>query len=1148
MEWTSSQQAAIDIGRRDVLVAAAAGSGKTATLTERVLQTVCRKNDPVDINRLLIVTFTDKAAEELRVRIRKKLTEKAAEEPDNARIRRQLSLLPSASVSTIHSFYGRIIREGGAALGLPPRLRTAQQEEAESLKRRVMDETIDQAYEDGGDGEFDALSLFDTFEKIRPGEALNDVFRELYDEVTSYPEFLSHYEECGERYEMASSDLSSSPYFEYIRDDVKRRIDGLAGRIDRLDLRYGGEEDYAEKYRPAMLGLRDHLMSAEAALSRGYGECYGFFRETPELPKFKPVRGELPFKDECKALRDEAKKMLENARKCFSFNEEDAKRICLDTATLCRAVYAFLKRFDRAFSAEKLELGIMDFSDMERLAYRLVCQGDGSLAERLAGKYDEIYVDEYQDVNAIQDAIFSAVGRNNRFMVGDVKQSIYSFRGSDPTIFSSYRKRFKPYDGADPGPSVIFLSENFRCGKPVIDFTNEVFARVFGGGDAVPYEARDALVFGKKCEAREDVPVNIRLFPGGSDADEAEYAAKEIKRLLRYGKKDDGTKLVPSDIAILCRGGAMCAVAAKALSDHGIGSVNGSDKSFFDAPEILLCVSLLSAVDNPMRDVPLAAVMKSPLFGFTLDELAAIRLAYPDGPLYEAVKAFADEKGDAKCRSMIERLNRYRYKSRSMQTDKFVRMFFRETSVTSAVYAESGGDPEARKQNLAMLYELCRRYESDSFKGLYGFVKYCGEMIEQQRSFGVASDPDGRVTVQTIHGSKGLEYPVVFILGCDGSFNSEHSRKSVISDRTLGIGIRVRGSDGIIRVGPGYRAAVIKRNNDAVRDEACLFYVALTRAKKYLYITASPKKEPVFTGDATPDMIYGCRSFLDFLTASLDGSGGSYTVGYGPLTEEEEQTPYTAQIGETSYGEEDYARLRRIFSFEYPYKEAARLPKKVSVSKLYPAFLDDDGETVDVFADEAPKPLILPDYAEEKEKADAAAAGTATHLFMQFCDLDSAEEDVDAEIKRLVGLGFIKPETAELIYRDEVRRFFGSAVYRRMKAARDGGRLFCREYRFNAELDAADFTDNAERKKALAGEKLLVQGVIDCFFENEDGSVTVLDYKTDRIGRSPSALSEFAEKHRRQLGYYGTAVKAITCRENVSCMLYSFCTGEQVPL
>ena len=1149
MEWTDAQRAAIDLPRRDVLVAAAAGSGKTATLTERVLLTVCREKDPVDINRLLILTYTEKAAEELRVRIRNKLAAESEKDPGNGRIRRQLSLLPSASVSTIHSFYGRVIREGGPSLGLPPKLRTITPEESGMIKRRVMNDVIDAAYENGG-GAYDAAELFETFEKTRPGEALTDVLLELYDEVTSYPEFIGFYDVCRRKCEAAAEDFTSSEYYAYIREDGLRRVGAMLDRICEFDAEFCGDDLYCAKYRPKILSYETYLKRAAAALRGGYADAYAFFREAPEITAFSRVSGDPPFKDPAKKLCVNLDKRISAIADGFSFCPEDTAMICRDTAALCGGIYEFLRRFDEALSAEKLEAAVIDFADMERIAYRLICEGDGSVARRLAEKYDELYIDEYQDVNAIQDAIFAALGRNNRFMVGDVKQSIYSFRGSDPTIFSAYRKKFKPYDGEDPGPSVIFLSENFRCGKPVIDFTNEVFAGVFGSGGPVPYEKSDALVFGKKCGVPGDVPVQVRIFPGGTAEDEARYAANEIKKLLRYGRKDDGGRMTPSDIAVLCRSGDTCQVAEKVFTEAGLGCVNTSDKSFFDSAEVLLAVSLLSAIDNPVRDVPLAAVMKSPVFGFSLDELARIRLHTPDGPLIDAVRAYAEDEDDAKCAQMLSRLDRFRYLSRTTRVDKFIRRLLKETSLYAAICGEDDGvPPEDRRANLETLCELARDYESGSFKGLYGFVSYCAELIAQQKSSGVAADPSGRVTVQTIHGSKGLEYSAVFVLGCDRKFNSEHSRKSIIADRKLGLGIRVKDADGAVRVGPVYRAAVIKRNNDGVRDEACLFYVALTRAKKYLFVTASPKDEPEFKGGATADDVYNCHSFLDFLTVSLDGNGGSYAIGYGPADEEEETETAAATAAETAAADpERLEELKRIYEYEYPYAEAARLPKKASVSSLYPSFLDDDGDHFDPFADDGVKPLILPDYAEGEKEADAAARGTATHLFMQFCDFESAKTDARAEADRLVRMKFIKEDAKELIRYDEVGRFFDSPLYGRMKAAVESGRLFCREYRFNAELDAAGFTEDEERKKALLGEKLLVQGVIDCFFEEEDGSITVVDYKTDRIGYSAEAVAGFADRHRRQLGYYTTAVKSIVCTENVSAELYSFCIGRSVKL
>ena len=1147
INWTKSQKNAIEMTRRDALVAAAAGSGKTAVLTERVIRAVCEGDG--DISRLLIVTFTEKAAEELKIRIRNKLEEKAKEEPDNQRIRRQLSLLPSAAISTIHSFYIRLIKEGFSVLGLPPKLRAADEGATEIMRRRILNDITDGYYNEKKNDGYDIDEpdeFFDTFEKIRPGEKLYNVFRELYDTVTSYPEFIDFYKRCADECRAAADDFENSPQYKFFLYKTKKRFSSILSDFERLFDEFDGDPDFYAKYRPQAEYCADTCKRAIYALDRGnYGELCGLFTEKLSIPSNKPVRGEKDFKDIQKNLKASFTDAWDKAGDYTSYDREKVSEFCIKTSWLCECIYKLLSRFEKEFSAEKLRAGVMDFSDMERFAYRLLC--DKTFAEKVRDKYDEIYVDEYQDVNGVQDAIFAAISKNNRFMVGDVKQSIYSFRGSDPTIFTEYRNTFKPFDAEGREPSVTFLSDNFRCGKPIIDFTNEVFRTVFGAEDRIPYTKDDELVFGKKAEFREDIPVKLTVFPDGTIEDEAEYAAEQIKYLLQYGKKDDGKEIKPSDVAVICEKGSTCGAVERVLSAHGLNCVNTADRSFFDSAEVLLVISLLSAVDNPMSDVPLAAAMKSPVFGFTLDELAKIRLHSQNEPLYTSLCSYAEETGDEKCKNFIKELSYLRYRSRSMQTDKFIRLLYRKTSVLSVIYNKNDkGDPKDRRSNLIMLYELARKYEEDSFKGLYGFISYCNEMIEKGRSFKTSSDGKGKITVQTIHGSKGLEYPVCFIMGTGLRFNTDYKKEAVVTNSKVGVGIRTKTKDDVIETGPLYKSAVLKKDDDLVIDKACMFYVALTRAKKYLYITAS-KTTPGFTpGYRNIKKEYGC--YLDFLTASLSGEDGSYE--YQCIYKDENENPSGFEAKEAAkekapeYDEAVYNELERISGYEYPYKEAANLPKKASVSALYPAYLDADDEVVSLEAD-APAPLILPDYA-EKEEDTAAKRGTSTHLFMQFCDFERAKADPRAEAERLVSLGFIKEENKALISYDEIDGFFRSQLYKRMTGAKAAGRCFCREYRFNIELDAADFTEDEERKKALSNETLLVQGVIDCFFEEEDGSITVVDYKTDRIRQSDT--EEFKDRHRRQLGYYKTAVERITLKSVGKCELYSFCLKRSVVL
>ena len=1155
MEWTRSQQTAIDLSRRDVLVSSAAGSGKTASLTERVVRSVCRDDDPVDISRLLIVTFTENAAEELKTRLRKELENKSAKEPDNERIKKQLSLLPSASVSTIHSFYLRLIREGFTLLGLPPKLRIADEGVTDMIRHRVLDDVIDGYFNkdehDGYDIE-NADEFFETFERLRPDDSLYTVFSELYNKAANYPEFLEHYKNCAEKYAACADDFSKSDHFRYAVSALTARLRELLSGYEKYVETYGYDGEFAAKYQPQAEYCEEYIKEAIKVLDSGnYGRIYDFFRSGPSLPRAGTISGDRDYKKPREALNKALQtKVYKACAGVFAFNEDDVRTVCLQTSRLCRCIYLLLCRFDRRFSREKLDLGIMDYNDTERFAYRLLCNKE--FAAHIAEKYDEIYVDEYQDVNSVQNAIFSSISRNNRFMVGDAKQSIYAFRGSDPVFFTDYRSAFKPYSKDDPGPSVVFLSDNFRCGKPIIDFSNEVFGKLFRSDARIPYGDDDDLIFGKTAKVREDVPVKLTYIAGGAIEDEARFAAYQIKQLLKNGRKDSGEPVRLSDIAVLCRKAAACAVFERVLSEEGLSCVNTSDKSFFDAPEVLLTVSVLSAIDNPQRDVPLVSAMKSPLFGFTLDELAKIRLHTQNGPFYTAVQAYAEDEGDEKCKAFLRELSYLRYRCRSMPTDKFIRFFYKRTSVLPLLCSSrDGGDPADKRNNLLMLYEFAREFESESFKGLYGFISYCSEMTEKGSSIEKANDPSGKITVMTIHKSKGLQFPVCFVSGIGTKFNSDYNKKSIISDGKLGLAVRTKTEDGAIRTGPIYMTNVLKKASDAVTDEACAFYVALTRAEKYLFITASGADEPAFRKDDPSASYYRCSSFLDFLLFTLDGSGSSYEyacLAPDQIGQEDQDGAGAGQVLEDYTPDRDeYERLKAIYDYEYPYKEAARLPKKAAVSALYPEYLNRDADVVLFEEEKEPEPLILPDYYAEDKADDAASRGTATHLFMQFCDFDSAEKDVRAEAARLVGAGFIKAETAELVSYDEAERFFSSQLYKRMKQAKDAGRRFYREYRFNVGLDAAGFTSDPEMKKALQNETLLVQGVIDCFFEEEDGTLTVVDYKTDRV-RGYGAEEELKNRYKLQLSYYKTALQRISLTEVGKCELYSFCLGRSVSL
>lgn len=1146
MNWTENQRLAIDKGVCDTLVSAAAGSGKTATLTERVISSICREEDPRDISRLLIVTFTNKAADELKAKIRKKLREKALEKPSDPHIRRQLLCVSGAKISTIHSFYGRLVRDNLKILGLPSGLRTADEGEISLLSRNIMDDTIESFYSgpvgDGLDLE-DADGFFEALSGIKTDEKLADVLLGLYSEISSYPEHVDYPLKAAELYGRAARDFSDSVYMEKMRKKCAE-AEYFIHAYEDIEGRFEFDEVFLAKYAPATEARIAFLKRLLALSKTGkYEEIRAFISQYRSLPKLLPVRGEADFKEPTKACNDELNAFIKSLSELFAFDGDDVASIMEQNEYNCKCIHRVLKRFYNSLRDEKLRLGIAGFDDLERYAYNLLCLENGDptpLALTYGEEFDEIYIDEYQDTNLLQDRMFAALSKNNRFMVGDVKQSIYSFRGAVPEIFSEYRQRFAKGEG-----ECIYLSNNFRCSKEVVDFTNLVFSRLLPASGGVDYEKADELVFTKPCPVSLP-PAPVRLITVGEDEDGRipvfEALCREINGYLDTALTDTGKKVGYGDITVLCRKKEDCRAVERALSYYSVPVYNAAHQSFFDSPEVLLAVAVLSCVDNPMRDVHLAAAMKSPIFGFSLSELANIRKRDEKMPLYVAVCAASDE-GDEKCREFIERLNYLRYRAKSTETDKFIRFLYRETKIESLIYHPEDGEGERdRAANLRLLYDIARDFESGSFKGLSGFISYLNDMIYRNTRIDAAHGDDaslGKVTVQTIHNSKGLEYPVCILFGAETQFSRKHTQAPLACHRELGVAASTLNPvTGAVRKGPAHRIIMSEMNRAITREEIRLLYVALTRARDHLCIIGVDKACKQ-SRDCTSYSVYKDMSHLALIKSALsDVTHPSFVREHitSVTAKKREQSPFVYAEGDVLE-----ALKERVF-FEYPYKTAVDMPRKISVSRLFPGVLDPEDRAIPSLSEETPvirEPSFMSDCAFESKDR-----GIATHLFMQFCDLSKSRLAPRDEANRLFHEGFIREDDVPLMYFDEIEGFFKSDIYGSMLDTMEKGRLFCREYRFNVSLPALEFTLDPETARALEGEKLLVQGVVDCFFENEDGTLTVLDYKTDRIRKS--GIEDFRKRHMLQISYYKAALERLTKKRVSRTVLYSFCLGCEI--
>ncbi len=1198
-EWTSEQLSAINTRDKSLLVSAAAGSGKTATLTQRIIESILDEESPVDINRILVVTFTKAAVGELRERISDAIKARLTEEGQNARLEKQLHLLPGAKIMTIDAFCNDCLKNFPDAAGISPGYRISDEAEIMIAAREIFDGIAEAAMRGElaprvSPEEFDALT--DCLVDTKKMADVFDVFRKAYTKLRTAKNGVDALADMVAEYDPARfTTVDGTVFGKYILDTEREGFlyrKELFTRLRDMLRESGGA---AEKY--AVTADADIEVYTRVANSGSYEEMKramdGF-----ALSNLPPVKSDektpemLLFKEARDTERDRIKKERE---RFFSYTEDMWRRTYGELHPLLLTFYKILSLFDGALFEHKKRRGTFDYTDVERLAYSaLVRDGEPTdLALAMREEFLAVYIDEYQDVNDLQDAIFCAISKpDNKFTVGDIKQSIYGFRSANPEIFASAKKALPRFgEGEDGVAASLFMSTNFRSSRGVIDFVNSVFDRVFGAfADGIGYTPADRLRVGRQPlgESFSSVP-EICLVPKGEvsysveddeiteDASEAllpRVVAEKIREILDTGRREGGSPVAPSDIAIILR--SMKDRSEKyvdALGRLGIPTRTSGKKDFFLNSDVLLALCLLNTINNPLRDVYLTGLLRSPIFDFTADDLVAIR--GKDGPaaFYHSLRSFVAEHPEfEKGQFFLEKLERWREIAEGMRTDRLLHSLFRETGLLAL--AEEHGE----KNNLIRFYEYARSFEGSSFGGLGGFISYINNVIADGEKFdcNIESAKEDAVTVISAHSSKGLEYPIVFFADADKRIQCKEAKEHLLIAQGFGAALRHRTPLGLALVeNPMMNALAEKMKDENLEEELRVLYVALTRARERLYVVgAFPGKEEdeylekirlrsLVPTAASYKRLY---SHLEIILASTGAKPlipEDFVPGSARLAQlmcavradikedpeifsPEEFLGMGTPIGGKSNRIAEYAdgdgepdedlknEFARRFSYRYHSPHLTKLPEKLSVSLLYPTVLDGTEAYAATLTGEVGEPSeegkrTVPEFISGGGATESKRRGIATHLFMQFFDIDSLyQRGAEGELSRLVGAGFLSNEEAGRVRIDEIKKFVGSELFLEMRRAK---RLW-REFRFNTALPAELFTDDEEKKAAVSGRKILVQGVIDCIMENPDGTLAVIDYKTDRLTRAELADEELANErlyraHSLQLSYYRLAVKEI---------------------
>ncbi|HIZ95042.1 MAG TPA: helicase-exonuclease AddAB subunit AddA [Candidatus Flavonifractor avicola] len=1180
---TEEQQAAVDNRGGGLLVSAAAGSGKTRVLVERLL---ARVEEGADVDRFLVITYTKAAAAELRSRIVEELSDRLALRPTDGHLRRQATLVYKAGISTIHAFCAQLLRECGHLLDLDPDFRLCDEGEAGILMLRALNDVLDRRYE-AMDSDF--AQLVDTMSAGRDDARLIQIVLDIRGRVQAHPNPAAWLEEQERTFALEGiSDPVQTPWGQLLLADAAGQAAYWRRRMEEARDLCERDANLLANYGDSVAQTAQALQQFEEAASQGWDAARAL------LPIPFPTVGRKKMVDDpaaverVKAIRTACKKRLEKLEDWFADSGDDLLADLRTVYPAMRGLFALVRDFEEVYAAEKARRGLVDFSDLEHMAVRLLVGEDGQpteLARQWSTRYDEIMVDEYQDTNEVQNAIFSALSKDgtNLFMVGDVKQSIYRFRLADPTIFLGKYRSFKPYTEAGEGEERrVILSRNFRSRPEVLEGCNDLFRAVmsvpFG---EMEYSDDQALYPGGPFQPDSTYCVELDALDGDIDGEEgaekvsrdlleARFAARRIRDLLDQNfpvsDGEEGTRPVrPSDMVILLRSpNTVLRHYARALAERDILWEAEGGGDFFGSTEISVALSLLQIVDNPRQDVPLISVLRSPVYGFSADRLAQIRAASPDTDFYAALAA--DDGEDSK--AFLAELDDLRFGSGDMSSHQLLWHIYDRTNLLGIFGAMEEG--ETRQGNLLALAELARQFEGAGHKGLFRFLTYLTRLRENGNTLmpPTPGRTGGGVRIMSIHKSKGLEFPVVLLCGLARRLNREDMSRPILFHPKLGVGPKGLDVERGIEYPTLARMAVARQlEREMMAEELRLLYVAMTRAKEKLILsvalTGGGKDLEKLAGDAgdpvDPQVLLACQSVGQWVllhalcrpeagalrraagqdVAVLDTSfGPAWDIRFVDGTPLAQMPPHrwTApqREQEEEEGGEDLANLLR---WTYPHEAEVAIPSKLTATQLKGRALDEEA------AEEAPRPARplsfgRPRFAAEEMGLTAAQQGTALHQVLQYIDFERSEtvEGVRAEIARLVEQQYITPQQGEAVDPAPIAAFFRSDLGQQLLSSVS----LRREFKFSILEPASRYYPQAGE-----GEQVLFQGVVDCYYETLEG-ITVVDFKTDRVTKR--TVAERAEHYRPQLEAYSRALAEITGKQVIRRVLWFFALNQSVDL
>ena len=1183
---TNEQQSAVNSRERSLLVSAAAGSGKTKVLVERLFSYVEREG--ANLDDFLIITYTRAAASELRGKIAKALNERMERDPGNYHLRQQMLRVYRADIKTVDAFCTSLLRENCHLLGedarghaLRPDFRVLDENEAEVLRGRVLARTLEDFYDHLTSG---GTLLADTLGAGRDDSALEQLVLELHAKLQAQPYEDKWLDAQRAFWRAVPEKIEDTPYGKILLNEVGRKARHCKSLLQRAAQEMCANDALNQKYAPAFLDASYQLEALEGKIAQGWDAARGVTIAFPRLAAVKDSDGG-EMKARMKGLWDNCKETVKGFAEIFSASSDE---VVEDLRTMAPAMLALIDLtadFSRRYNEEKRRRNAADFSDQEHEAIRLLVAENGEpteLAALVSTRYREIMVDEYQDTNEVQNRIFDAISRKgeNLFTVGDVKQSIYRFRLADPRIFLQHYNTWPPLAAADEHESAkLLLSRNFRSRKEVLEATNFVFRNVLSREmGELDYGENEMLRPGASyaessvCGAEFhllDLPTQTGEHRVRASEAEAAFVADYIRNMLssKFTVQDDKTReLRPvreEDIVILMRSPSTRLLDYRcALESRGIRCAADAGEDFFASMEIAVLFSFLQVIDNPRQDVPLIAVLRSPLFGFVPDELAALRSQQRTGDFYDAL--LLSEDGHSK--AFLAVLRSLRDSAAHLSVRELLNEIYRKCNVLGIFGAMHRG--AERKENLLAFLELSEDFARAGRQGLFDFVRTLREQLASGEAAAMqTTHASSGVRIMSIHKSKGLEFPVVILSDLARRFSNMDFQSSVLVHPQLGLGPVCVDARRHIQYPTIARQALERTlRREAKAEELRVLYVAMTRAKEKLVMVHTQANAGGRVADlmalsdcpVLPEAVDSGKCMGDWIMLPLlqRSEAGALRAFAGQNSEGRfftEETPWTvcvhdglqfaAPAQQSDAAAEERAPQREelpadfaALSYRYPYAEQTAFPAKLTATQLKGRAIDEEISENTTLPPRL-RNLCKPKFLAGKTALTGAERGTALHLVMQdldfFCEPD--EQSVRAQIEAMRAQRKLTEEQAKAADVHAIVRFLRSDLAARIRKSEQVER----EYRFSLLRPVRDFSS------LDADDSVLLQGVVDCFFE-EDGELVVVDFKTDHV--SCAQLDERAEYYRPQLEAYSMALTRVMGKKVKEKVLYFFSAGEEVRL